>query len=223
MNNKRIQQRGICPVCGGEYATKNGYMVAHGYTLKLGPQTNHCAGVDAPHFGSEEARQWIACYIVSLGTMRNVADKPRPFEQAIKYMHTRLEQWKLAELREVDVDIEEAEQRKAREAAAEAKKLEKAAKEKKRIDAKAEREAKTAAKWAKLCSVNNHQIELDGEVIVEWQSTYNSRTELERDHYKRAGEYLAKAFDDVQDRIDASWRLIRRIRELESNKQLHKF
>lgn len=135
----------------------------------------------------------------------------------------RIMKWKPMPLMEIDVIAEDMELRHQREAAAEQKKAARAKQDEAKAAARAEREAKAAAKWAGICANNTHQIELDGELILEWQSSYNSRTELERDYSKRSGEYLASVFDDLQDRINASWRLVRRVRSLDTGKQLHKF
>jgi hypothetical protein len=64
----RIQQRAICPVCFAQQATKNGLMVAHGYTR---PQSWHanigtCYGAGRPHFGTEAGRKVTADVAVGL-------------------------------------------------------------------------------------------------------------------------------------------------------------
>lgn len=241
MKKTRTQLRGICPVCGGLFATKDGRLVSHGYTLKFGFQSGACHGVTAPHLGHKDCPDWIKSYQSSLkefeaetrAAMNASGVEPKRKRQlqrslsGITYMQKlleeRLEKWQEVALIEVDLEVEEAEQRKEREANAQKVKAEREAKALEKEAKRKEREAKTAAKWEKICSQNTHQVELDGEIILEWQASYQSRTELERDHSKRINDHFDSVSMEIQERINASWRLIHRIRSIESGKQLHKY
>lgn len=142
----------------------------------------------------------------------------------IESREKQLDNWKEKAPLLVDLDVEEAEQRKERQAAAQVKKEEKVAKELEKQLKAAEREAKSKAKWDGICSENLHQLELEGEVIAEWTSSYSDRDSLERDHYKRTSDFLASKYDDPMDRFWNAERVIHRVREPGGkNKQLHKF
>lgn len=131
--------------------------------------------------------------------------------------------WEESPAKLVDLDIEEAEERKARQEAATAKKAEREEKAKQKAEKAAERKAKAAAKWNNLCKEQLHQVELDGEILIQWVASYSSRKELENDHYERCSEHL-RNLDDIQDRLYAASRAIHRIRENEGkHKQLHKW
>lgn len=54
----RTQLRAVCPCCFGDYAiTKDGRVVAHGYTLDYGFQNGSCHGTGEKHFGTVEGKE----------------------------------------------------------------------------------------------------------------------------------------------------------------------
>ncbi len=56
----RIQLRGICPHCFGEWALVNGGMSQHAYTRTHGWNNGACTGHNRPHFGTPEGRKVAA-------------------------------------------------------------------------------------------------------------------------------------------------------------------
>jgi len=126
MKKTRTQLRGICPVCGGLFATKDGRLVSHGYTLKFGFQSGACHGVTAPHYGHKDCPDWIKSYQSHLkefeaetrqqiesGVESKVKRKLQRSLSGITYMQElleeRLEKWQEVALIEVDLEVEEAE------------------------------------------------------------------------------------------------------------------
>ncbi len=146
-----------------------------------------------------------------------------PFQ--IEHMEKLLANWKEKPTRLVDLEVEEAEQRKARQSAAEAKKVEKAIKDQEKAQKAAEREAKAAAKWEKILSENIHQVEYNGEVLVEWVASYASRDEMEKDSSARCVKWFEdKGITDPTDRISMAWGFVYRVREnTPKKKQIHKW
>ncbi len=146
-----------------------------------------------------------------------------PFQ--IEHMEKLLAKWKEKPTRLVDLEVEEAEQRKARQIAAEAKKVEKAAKDEEKARKAAEREAKAAAKWEKILGENLHQLELNGDVYLEWVASYESRKAMENDHGQRFTAWFEENDTGDRDkRLDLIWNTMHRVRENSAkNKQLHKW
>ncbi|EKO3439461.1 hypothetical protein NTE19_003353 [Vibrio fluvialis] len=145
--------------------------------------------------------------------------------EEIERVKKQLANWSPKAPRLVDLDVEEAEQRKVREAEAAQKKADKHEQAKAKAAAAAEREAKAAAKWALILSENLHQIEENGAVLVEWVASYESRKAMERDHAERLSQWCDEnGVNDTQDRIDMAWTVTMRVRENSGkNKQLHKW
>lgn len=226
----KTQVRGICTYCFGEFATKNGRMVSHGYSLnpfigKLG----ECHGYRKPHYGSPAAKAEIADTIKKLENAKKEDPKQaRKLAIIIDSLKLKLDEWKPRQLKIVDIDEEEKERRAELKRTKEARARQKELAEKER-QAKADARKKASEKkWATICEQAIHQVELDGEIIAQWEQAYSNRSELERDHGDRAYTALKARYPDTdgqfnQDRIYAGWRLINRVRTLDNKKQLCKF
>ena len=149
----------------------------------------------------------------------------RSIPNMIVELEEKIKNWKEADPIEVDIEVEEAELKAKRQTEAEQKKADKAAKEQEKAAKKAEREAKAAAKWKEILENNYHCVELDGEVIVEWTSAYESRNKLENKHYAATRKWLDEnGIDDHHERMSIVYRIIHRVRkESSTGKQLHKF
>lgn len=223
MTKTRIQLRGICPVCGGEFATRYDRMVEHGYTIQHGFQSGSCHGVRKFHLGHKDCPEWMKGYQAFLTNQHNEtseriangsidakeARQLKRYLSSVAYMQERmserLSKWQEKPLREVDLEIEEAEQRKERERLAEQRKNEREAieaqKEGERI-AREEKAAQNAAKkLAEIRATGFVRIWFDGEVIREWtqengfeteREFYNTCNELRNEHFKslETGEHL---------------------------------
>lgn len=223
-SNTKIQIRGICSVCGKFHATKEGLIVPHGYTLDFGFRNAQCNGSDEVHYGDANAPIFLHNLLLEVGSYKakspNETHRLNVFK---KYLQSRIEDWALSDLVEVNVKKEEQAQRKIREEQAYAKKVEREEKALIKETKRIEREEKMAKKWQVICATNLHQIELDGHVIVEWESSYISRATLENDHYGRLRSYF-DGIDNLDDQVRMSMalRTINRVRHL-SGKQLIKF
>lgn len=158
-------------------------------------------------------------------TLRDLKAGLIAIPQAIERLKSLKANWKEKAPRLVDLDVEEAEQRKAREAEAAQKKADKHEKAKAKAAAAEAREAKTAAKWALILAENLHQIEENGVVLVEWVAAYETRNAMERDHGERLSQWCDEnGVNDTQDRIDMAWTVTMRVRNNSGkNKQLHKW
>jgi hypothetical protein len=97
---------------------------------------------------------------------------------SITELSERIENWTEMSTVEVDVELEEAEQRKVREAANQIKKLEKETKQKEKDERKAAAAVKAQAKMDLLLSNQWRVIELDGEVIAQWQESFENETRI---------------------------------------------
>jgi hypothetical protein len=95
---------------------------------------------------------------------------------SITELKERIENWTEISTVEVDVDVEEAEQRKVREAANQIKKLEKETKQKEKDERKAAAAVKAQAKMDLLLSNQWRVIEVEGEVVAQWQERFENET-----------------------------------------------
>jgi hypothetical protein len=115
---------------------------------------------------------------------------------AIAMFSARKNNWVERDTYEVDLDVEETEARKAREAEASAKKAAKLAEKEVKAKAKAEREAaadlKARAEWDALSANNYYRLFYCGEVVESWQQTLlvNDYEIYQQLHLRRAKHWL---------------------------------
>ncbi|ARR10537.1 MULTISPECIES: hypothetical protein [Vibrio harveyi group] len=224
----RTQLRGFCSICGSFQAITANGIAEHGFSLQHGFRSNICHGSNRHHYGTIEAKNFLTSELnFHQEAIKNpeLTDKEKRSKLgAIEVLKSRLEHWKESDAIEIDLDVEEAEIKKQRQQEAAAKKTERETKALEKEKRKQEREAKAQQKWNELCSNKIHQIEHRDQILVEWTATYSSRRELELDYRDRLSAYFdEQQITDVQDRIDISWSVVRRIRDSETKKQLHKW
>jgi hypothetical protein len=132
---------------------------------------------------------------------------------AIAMFSARKDNWVERDTYEVDLDVEEAEVRKAREAEAKAKKAAKLAEKEVKDKAKAEREAaafaKFEAKWEALSANNYYRLFYCGEVVESWQQTLlvNDYEIYQQLHLRRAKHWLELNGTDIDQWGNSSYML----------------
>lgn len=65
-SESRKQTRATCSICGNDHVAKGGKMVAHGYNIAHGFQSDHCIGAFNVHYGHKDAPEFIKSVIESL-------------------------------------------------------------------------------------------------------------------------------------------------------------
>ena len=155
-------------------------------------------------------------------TMKDVKMQDRLLTE-LKERHNN---WKESDLVEVDLDVEDAEMKKAADLKRDEKRIQREAKAKEKEEKRIQREEKAKAKWDAILAENTHIVEIEGEVIAEWVQSYKTKRELELDHYDK----VRKHFNDnnvenhVQLGIIHGGLIAHRVRVIgKKGKQLHKF
>lgn len=237
----KIQELGICPVCTREQVVKNGKLVAHGYTIGYGFQNGSCFGSGKPHYGMKEAVEVLNQYIENIKVAINDIHERMPAAsphvlatleqqlriapQLIDFVVERIASHEIKPTRTVNVEEQKRIDLAIREAKAQKAKTDKEL----AIDARAkkteERKRKHLEKWSKILSENVHQVEVDGEVVVEWVSSYENESAVYFDSANRLREHLkSTGITDSDEISEIMFRRIGRVREnTPKRKQLLKY
>ncbi len=147
----------------------------------------------------------------------------------IELLNERIKNWVESPLIEVDLDIEEAEERKAREAAAAIKKEEKAIADAEKAERIAARDKKAADKMALLLSNQWRVIELEGEVVAQWQESFENEYAIMDGFRKKLKPMIAerclKGLMTIEDAYYGNYKLVLRSRTEKDGKgkQLERF
>lgn len=122
-------------------------------------------------------------------------------QESIDAYREKLTNWAKAEPIAVDLDVEEAEQRKARQAEAEQKKADKQAEKLAKEAKKAEREAKALLKEKaflnQLAQENYYYLYCDGELVSHWVATATSENEVIKYYHEYRKEFTHKSITSV--------------------------
>lgn len=75
MATTRLQTRATCAICANDHVVKDGKMVAHGYNIAHGFQSNHCIGAFNVHYGHKDAPAFLNEVIADLKEKEVQANK----------------------------------------------------------------------------------------------------------------------------------------------------
>ena len=73
MSKVKMQLRAPCAVCGNDHVVKGHRMVAHGYNIGHGFQSDHCEGFNKPHYGHKDAVPFLNEYLAELKDAHSIA------------------------------------------------------------------------------------------------------------------------------------------------------